>query len=116
MEAQSLATLLLALRILAVVLLVAAVLKQVHLIRYTTTKWPGVRIGIFIATLVLLLGQVIPIALDTIIAFGHTYQGRNLNPELLNKAYSLNNAVKDVVIGGLLAIQYYRPRNDKKVD
>ena len=110
MDAQTLATLLLCLRILAVVLLAATIVKQIKQLRTTSTDYPGVRIAVFIATIILFIGQFIPIILDVVVAFGSFYEGRNQTPELLPVGYSLNNALKDLVIGILLAVQHYRPR------
>lgn len=110
MDAQTLATLLLCLRIIAVVLLAATLIKQVQQLRNTVTDYPGVRMAVFIATIVLFLGQLIPLLLDAVVAFGSYYPGRNQSPDLLASSYSLNNATKDVVIGALLAVQHYRPR------
>lgn len=110
MDAQTLATLLLVLRIIAVVLLAATIVKQVKQLRTTTTDYPGVRIAVFIATIVLFISQFIPILLDDVVAFGSFYQGRSSTPGLLPTSYSLNNALKDVIVGILLAVQHYRPR------
>jgi len=110
MDAQTLATLLLVLRIIAVVLLAATIVKQVKQLRTTTTDYPGVRIAVFIATIVLFIGQFIPILLDAVVEFGSFYQGRSSTPGLLPTSYSLNNALKDVTVGILLAVQHYRPR------
>lgn len=111
MDAQTLAILLLALRIFAVILLAAALYKQIQQVRTTATDYPGVRWAVLGATAFLLLGQFIPILLDSVVAFGSTYTGRSPAPALLPASYAINNAVGDVVIGALLAIQYYRPRN-----
>lgn len=113
MDAQTLALLLLVIRILAVILLSATVYKQINQMRYTETIYPGVRVSIFIATVILLVGQFIPITLDSVVAYGSSYEGRSLQPEALSVSYSLNNAIKDVVIGSLLAFQHYRPRRNK---
>lgn len=113
MDAQTLATILLILRILAVVLLAATIVKQIKQLKTTTTEYPGVRIAVFIATIVLFIGQFIPILLDAVVAFGSFYEGRNSTPGLLPSSYSLNNAIKDVIIGGLLFVQHYRPRRSK---
>lgn len=110
MDAQTLATVLLCLRILAVILLAATLIKQVKQLRTTATDYPGVRIAVFVATIILFVGQFAPILLDAVVAFGSFYEGRNATPELLPVSYSLNNALKDVVIGTLLAVQHYRPR------
>jgi hypothetical protein len=110
MDAQTLAILLLALRILAVVLLAATIVKQIKQLRTTATDYPGVRLAVFVATIVLFIGQFIPILLDSVVAFGSFYEGRNETPGLLPASDSLNNAIKDVVIGTLLAVQHYRPR------
>lgn len=110
MDAQTLATVLLCLRILAVILLAATLIKQVKQLRTTTTDYPGVRIAVFIATIILFVGQFIPIALDAVVEFGESYSGRSVNPAALPVSYPLNNALKDVVIGTLLAVQHYRPR------
>ena len=110
MDAQTLATLLLCLRILAVLLLAATIVKQIKQLRTTSTDYPGVRIAVFVATIVLFLGQFIPLLLDAVVAFGTYYEGRNQTPNLLAASYSLNNATKDVIIGILLAVQHYRPR------
>jgi hypothetical protein len=110
MDAQTLAIALLCLRILAVILLAATLIKQVKQLRTTTTDYPGVRIAVFIATIILFVGQFTPILLDTVVAFGSFYEGRSATPDVLPVSYSLNNALKDVVIGTLLAVQHYRPR------
>ncbi len=113
MDAQTLAILLLGLRILAVFLLGATIVKQIKQLRTTETDYPGVRIAVFIATVVLFLGQFIPILLDAVPAFGSFYEGRNVSPNLLASSYSLNNATKDVIIGTLLFVLHYRPRCQK---
>lgn len=113
MDAQSLASLLLGLRIIAVILLVATVVKQIDLLRNTVTEYPGVRWAVFIATIVLLVGQFIPMLLDSVVAFGKSYPGRSTTPNILGSSYALNNAIKDVIIGALLTIQHYRPRRNK---
>jgi len=113
MDAQTLATLLLIMRIFAVVLLAATIVKQIIQMRTTTTEYSGVRIAVFIATIVIFLGQFIPMLLDTVVAFGSYYEGRNQTPNLLAASYSLNNAGKDVIIGVLLFVQHYRPRRKK---
>ena len=110
MDAQTLAILLLVLRIFAVLLLAVTIAKQIHQLRHTTTEYPGLRIAVFLATIVLFVGQFIPILLDSVVAFGSSYNGRSSQPGLLPTSYSLNNAIKDVIIGALLAIQHYRPR------
>lgn len=109
MDAQLLAAILLALRIMAVILLVAVIGRQIYQLRHTSTEYPAVRITIFILTIVLLIGQFIPILLDSAVAFGDTYTGRSANPAALPVLYSLNNATKDVIIGALLAFLHYRP-------
>lgn len=110
MDAQTLAILLLCLRILAVFLLGATIVKQVKQLTTTATDYPGVRIAVFIATVVLFLGQFIPLLLDAAVEFGSYYEGRNRTPNLLAASYSLNNATKDAIIGILLVVQHYRPR------
>lgn len=110
MDAQTLAIVLLLLRIVAVLLLAATIVKQIYNFRHTETDYPGLRLAIFIATVVLFIGQFIPILLDAVVAFGSFYEGRNQTPSLLPASYSLNNAIKDVIIGGLLFVQHYRPR------
>lgn len=109
MDAQLLAAILLALRILAVILLAAVIYVQIKQLRTTSTQYPGVRLSIFILTIVLLIGQFIPILLDSAVAFGETYNGRSANPAALPVLYSLNNAIKDVIIGALLVFVHYRP-------
>lgn len=109
MDTQTLAAILLGLRIVAVILLVAVIVKQIMQLRTTSTEYPAVRVTIFVLTIVLLLGQFIPILLDAVVTFGSTYNGRASNPSLLPASYALNNAGKDVIIGALLAFLYYRP-------
>lgn len=111
-DAQSVATILLSLRVIAVLLLAAVVSKQIHYLRTTQTKYPAVRITVMILTATLLIGQVIPIILDTVVAFGSIYPGRNPAPNSLAVSYSMNNAIKDVIIGALLVFLYYRPQKD----
>lgn len=108
MDGQTLAALLLALRVIAVILLVAVIVRQIKQLRTTSTEYPAVRVTIFVLTIVLLIGQFIPILLDTVVAFGDTYSGRSESPAALPVAYSLNNAGKDVIIGALLTFVHYR--------
>lgn len=110
MDTQTLAAVLLSLRIIAVILLVAVIIKQIKQLRTTSTEYPAVRVTIFVLTIVLLLGQFIPILLDAVVTFGSSYTGRSSSPSLLPTSYALNNAGKDVIIGALLAFLYYRPR------
>ena len=109
MDAQLLAAILLGLRFVAVALLVAVIIRQIKQLRTTSTEYPAVRVTIFLLTIVLLVGQFIPILLDSAVAFGDSYTGRSANPAALPVLYSLNNALKDVVIGGLLMFLHYRP-------
>lgn len=108
MDAQTIATLLLVMRLIAVVLLVAVIIKQIKNLRTLHTDYPAVRITVLVLTAVLLVGQFIPILLDAIVSFGGTYAGRR-TPAVLGVAYALSNATKDVVIGALLAFLHYRP-------
>lgn len=110
MEAAQLALLLILLRIIAVGLLTATLVQQIHRLRSTATEYPGVRLAVFSVTILLLFGQVIPIILDVSAAFGPTAI-RAADYKILGSAYAINNAVKDVLIGALLAVQYYRPRH-----
>lgn len=106
-KAQILATILLILRLIALTMIGAVLRKQVKQMRTTTTDYPAIRKAIFLLTVVLFVGQFIPIILDTIVAVGGSYAGRRA-PELLGVAYSLNNALKDVAIGVLLLFIHYR--------
>lgn len=108
MEAQTLATVLLVMRLIAVALLVAVLIKQIKNLRTLHTDYPAVRITVLVLTAVLLVGQITPIVLDSIVAFGGTYSGRR-TPATLGVAYAMSNATKDVVIGALLAFLHYRP-------
>jgi hypothetical protein len=110
MDAQTLAIFLLILRLIAVGLIVTVLVRQIRNIRNYATDYPAVRITVLLLTLVLLFGQFIPVLLDSIVAFGQTYPGRNRTPNLLASSYALNNAIKDVSIGALLTFLYFRPR------
>lgn len=108
-DAQTIATILLALRVLAVMLISAVLYRQIINLRTLKTDYPAVRYTVLILTVVLLFGQAIPVLLDTVVAFGSTYSGRSATPNLLGVSYSLNNAIKDVIIGLLLCFLYFRP-------
>lgn len=110
MDAQTLAAILLAMRVVAAIILFAVLVKQVINLRTTKTDYPGVRWAVFIGTIILFTGQFIPGLLDSIVAFGGNYAGgRARTPNPLGAAYALNNAGKDLVIAGLLAILHYNP-------
>ena len=110
MDAQTLALVLLIMRILAAIILFAVLVKQVINLRTTKTDYPGVRIAVFIGTLILFVGQFIPGLLDAVVAFGGNYTGgRSRTPNALGAAYALNNASKDLVIGVLLAVLHFNP-------
>lgn len=108
LDPQTIASVLLVLRIIAFLLIGAVLVKQVRNMRNLVTDYPGVRITVFVLTLVLFVGQIIPITLDTIVAFTEQQVGRTANPSLLGVAYAGNNAIKDVVIGALLYFLHYR--------
>lgn len=110
MDSQTLAITLIALRIIAIILLVATIVKQVDRLRTTTTEYPGVRIAVFAATVILLVGQIIPmmVLLDMIEAAQCV--GCNNSLDALSTGYAVNNVTKDVIMGALLAVQHYRPR------
>lgn len=108
-DAQTLAAILLGLRIIAITLISIVLWRQIKNIRTLHTDYPAVRWTVLILTLVLLIGQIIPVILDTVVAFGDVYPGRARNPNALGVGYALNNAVKDVVIGALLSFLYFRP-------
>lgn len=78
--------------------------------RSTVTDYPFLRYGIFALTILLFLKQFIPIVLDAVVAFGGFYEGRVVAPDLLPASYAINNAVGDVLLGVLLAIQHFRKR------
>lgn len=107
MDAQEQATLLLAMRVIAALVLLAVIIKQIINLRTTRTDYPGVRWAVFAGTVILFAGQFIPALLDAVVAFGNFYAGRNRNPNLLSSAYAFNNAGKDLVIAGLLAILHF---------
>ena len=109
LDAQTLGTILLAERIVAVILITAVLIRQIQNLKRLQTDYPAVRWTDFILTLVLLVGQFIPVLLDTIVAFGSTYPGRSTHPNLIAASYSINNATKDVIIGLLLCFLYFRP-------
>lgn len=114
MDAQTQASILLLIRVVAAIILFAVLVKQVINLRTTETDYPGVRWAIFAGTLILFLGQFIPALLDAVVAFGNFYAGRNRNPNLLSSAYAFNNAGKDLVIGALLAILHFNPSTRNK--
>lgn len=106
MDPQGLAIFLLIIRFAAVCLFVAVVLKQINQIRTTQTEYQGVRVAIFAITLVLLYGQIAPMILDVAVAQGEL--GLEKTPGFLSLGYLFNNAIKDVIIGGLLLFIHYR--------
>jgi hypothetical protein len=108
-DAQTLAAILLGLRVLAVILITSVLVRQIHNLRRLRTDYPAVRVTVLILTIVLLIGQIIPVFLDAIVAFGSTYSGRSTNPNVIGASYAINNAVKDVIIGALLSFLYFRP-------
>lgn len=108
-DAQTLAAILLGLRVLATALIGAVLYRQIQNLRKLTTDYPAVRYTVLILTIVLLVGQIIPVLLDSIVAFGSTYQGRSTSPNIIGASYALNNAIKDVIIGLLLCFLYFRP-------
>ncbi len=110
MEAQTLALTLLGLRIVAVALLIAVIIRQIKRLRTLSTEYPIVRSAVFVLTLILLVGQAVPIVLDSVVAFGEIYAGRSTSPNPLAVAYAVNNALKDVIIGAVLVFLYYRPK------
>ena len=113
-DAQTLATFLLILRLVATGLSVSVIIRQIHNIRTLHTDYPVVRWTILILTVVLLVGQFVPIILDTVVSFGNLYPGRNPQPNILATSYSLNNALKDVIIGALLVFLHYRPGSNRR--
>lgn len=108
-NAQTLAIILLLERLLATGLIVAVIVKQIKNIRTLHTDYPVVRWAVLVLTIVLLVGQFVPIILDSVVSLGRFYPGRNQSPNLLAVSYSLNNATKDVIIGALLFFLHYRP-------
>ncbi len=108
-DAQTLAAILLGLRVIAVILISAVLYRQIVNLRTLKTDYPAVRYTVLILTVVLLVGQIIPVLLDSIVAFGETYAGRSTSPNIIGASYAMNNAVKDVIIGLLLCFLYFRP-------
>lgn len=113
-NAQTLALILLGLRFIAVGLIVSVLIRQIINIRTLTTDYPAVRFTVLVLTIVLLAGQLIPIFLDSLVVFGSGYAGRSSTPNLLGASYAFNNALKDVIIGSLLAFLYFRPNISKR--
>jgi uncharacterized membrane protein len=114
LDPQAIAAILLAFRIIATVLLTAVVIKQIYNMRHKSTDYPAVRITVFILTLTLLIGQALPITLDSVVAFTSNKIGRAANPSLLGTYYAVNNALKDVIIGTLLAFLHFRQTPPKR--
>lgn len=112
-DAQTLATILLGLRAVALILIGAVLIRQIQNIRKLRTDYPAVRLVVLILTITLFAGQFIPILLDSIVAFGSNYSGRSTNPNIIGAGYALNNALKDVIIGALLVFLYFRPGASK---
>lgn len=108
-DAQTLAIILLGLRVFAVILIGTVLYRQIKNIRTLKTDYPAVRWTVLILTVTLFVGQLIPIILDTIVAFGSSYAGRSTHPNVIGASYAINNAVKDVIIGLLLVFLYFRP-------
>lgn len=111
---QTLAVISLALRVVATILIGAVIIKQIQNMRRLTTDYPAVRITVFLLTLTLLIGQIIPITIDSIVVFTNDTAGRLTNPNALSYVYSINNAVTDVVIGVLLVFLHFRVSPPKK--
>lgn len=105
----TLASILLGMRIVALILIGAVLTRQIRNLRRLQTEFPAVRWSIFILTVVLFLGQFIPILLDASVALLGGSGGRSANPSLLGASYAINNATKDVIIGVLLCFIYFRP-------
>lgn len=112
-DATTLAAILLGLRVIAIFLISAVLIEQIKNMRRYATDYPAVRIVVFLLTLTLLVGQFVPAVLDAVVAFGESYPGRARQPNLLGVGYAVNNAIKDVVIGSLLAFLYFRPHATK---
>lgn len=109
MDAQTLATILLGMRTIAGITLLAVLIKQVINLRTTSTDYPIVRTAVFVGTIILFIGQFVPGILDAVVAFGDYAGGRSENPNPLGVTYALNNATKDLVIAGLLALLHFNP-------
>lgn len=101
------AAILLIMRIIAAIIILAVLIKQVINLRTTATDYPGVRIAIFVGTLILFIGQFTPAILDAVVAFGDYAGGRSQSPNPLGVTYALNNASKDLIIGILLAVLHF---------
>ena len=108
LDPQTLAAILLALRIIAAGLLIAVIVRQIHNLRNLRTDYPAVRMVVFLLTLTLLIGQIIPMILDSVVLLYGGYPGRAMNPHILGVSYAINNALKDVIIGALLCFLYFR--------
>lgn len=114
LDPNTLALILLGFRIVATGLIGAVLIKQIHNMRHLETDYPAVRITVFLLTLVLLIGQLIPMTLDAVVAFSDNMIGRHRNPNILSYGYAINNAVKDVTIGALLTFLHFRTQPPKR--
>ena len=117
LDPQTLALILLIMRVIATILIGAVLVKQIKNMRTLATDYPAVRITVFLLTLTLLIGQLIPITLDSVVTFTDNLVGRHRNPNILSYGYAINNAVKDMVIGALLTFLHFRvspPKRNKE--
>jgi hypothetical protein len=110
MTAYTLAITLLCIRFAALGLLSAVLVKQLQNIKAYDTDYPSIRYTILILTIILTVGQLVPILLDGSALFAGV-QLRASHPAPLATAYTLNNAVKDLAIGILLCFLYFRNRS-----
>ena len=111
LDTKTLAILLLTLRVICTALIGAVLVRQIKNIRRLHTEYPAVRMTILLLTIILFIGQIIPIVLDGSAAF--TSFGGSGSVSTLLAAYTINNAISDIAVATLLAFLYYRPHATK---
>lgn len=107
-DTELIAAALLLLRIIAVLLLSAVLIRQIQNLRTLQTEYPGIRMVVFLLTLTLLLGQIYPIIQDARLLFSGGINEFMNPPYIQGVAYALNNGIKDVLCGVLLCFLYFR--------
>lgn len=106
MDTYIIASLLLAARLVSAALFLLVIIKQVRQIRYTATEYPALRMLLAILTVVLFVGQFVPIYFAGVFAIGEW--GQSETPDPLVIAYTATNALTYFIGSIVLFVIYYR--------
>lgn len=112
MATSIIALLLLLERLTAAGFLIAVIVKQIRQILTTATEYSALRITLMLLTVVVLMGQFVPILFDATVMVQEW--GDPDTPDALIISYTASNATASLLVSILLFVIYYRRNKNSR--